>query len=180
MAKRKEEEEIKLKLKELEETLKEEASNVPSAKKSSSGMSAYDKLSNTGSSEKSDSGLSADFNLLGGGALVLLGIVAVMSHIHVSSGWGWGAGAGEGGLTVLGVVIGLGMVFYNYKNKVGWLILAGTIVGTILLVLSRLRLMMDPMNLIGLIFIFVPFSLGAALIAKGLIGQKKAKEDGGE
>lgn len=172
---KKEEEEIKLKLKELEETLKEEASNVPASKRGGTGMSAFDKLNSGG---KSESGTSSDFNLLGGGALVLLGIVAVMSHIHVSSGWGWGtAGAGEGGLTVLGIVVGLGMVFYNYKNLVGWLILGGTIVGTILLVLSRLRLMMDPMNLIGLIFIFLPFALGAALIAKGLVGQKKSKED---
>lgn len=179
MGKKKEQDEIQLKLKELEETLKEEASSLPSAKQKGSGMSAFDKLSNSGS-KNDESGLSAEFNLLGGGALCLLGIVAVMSHIHVSSGWGWGAGAGEGGLTVLGVIVGLGMIFYNYKNKFGWLILAGTVAGSILLVLSRLRLMMDPMNLIGLIFIFLPFALGAAMIAKGLIGQKKAKEEGGE
>lgn len=178
MAKKKEEEEIQLKLKELEDTLKEEAANLPASKSKATGMSAFDKLSNA--SGKEESGLSSDFNLLGGGALVLLGIVAVMSHIHVSSGWGFGPGAGEGGLTILGIVVGLGMVFYNYKNLAGWLVLGGTIVGTILLVLSRLRLMMDPMNLIGLIFIFLPFALGAAMIAKGLKGQKKAKEDSGE
>lgn len=178
---RKPEDEIELKLKQLEANLKEEDNaSLPAAKKNSSDLSAFEKLSKKANDPAGDgeSNSSADMNFLGGAISMIVGFVAVFSHIHVYSRFSfWGSGgSGEGGLAILGIVIGLGMVFYNYKNFVGWLVLFGTLAATILLVLSRLSLSFDPMNLFGLIFTFLPFALGGALIAKGFAAQNKAKD----
>ena len=189
------EEEIEVKLRQLEANLKEETGgNVPAAREKKGGMSAFDKLNKKSSKnfgelgefggltdKDEESSMHADLNMLGGGVLTIFGFILVLSHIHVTSGGGgyWGMGnygAGEGGMVILGIIIGFGMIFYNYKNLFGWLVVLGTLVGTVLLVLSRLHLWFDPMNMLSLIFIFLPFALGGALIAKGLVAHHKADE----
>lgn len=179
---KKQEEELEKKLRQLEASLKDESQNtqLPSSKAKSTGMSAFDRIADrSGASAdeaKTPGQESADLQILGGGIAIAIGIFAVLSHIRVTSGFPMWGGGGEGGLAILGVIAGLGMIFYNYKNKMGWIVLGGTLLATILLVLSRLSLYFVPLDMFGLIFIFLPFALGGALLAKGLIKQK-SKED---
>ncbi len=153
------EEEIKDKLAELELTLKEESEQqqqiiVPP--KSTEVAVTEDQVK-------------SDLYMVAGFALMLTGIFMVAHHVQIGTGMmSWFGFGGRGfGLILIPLLVGIGFLLYDYKNRVGWVITAASIAVVIFAVLSQLVMWFPHISLFGLVLMLLPFAAGGACIAKG-------------
>lgn len=177
---KKHDEQIEEKLRELEVSMKEAtSSNVPASIQKSTGLSARTTHISAGKDAGKDrqepegGAVKADLHLLGGTALLLVGVFVLFSHLTVTTAqsmfWGgFGGATGTGGLILL-LLVGLGFFFYDYKNKIGWLLVACSLAAIVFSLFATMRIILMPMDLLSLIFLFLPLVIGSALLAKGIM-----------
>lgn len=117
-----------------------------------------------------ESGLSADLQLLVGLGLLLTGVFLVFNHVTVGTSFLALLGLGHQGfgLTIIPLLVGLGLIFYNHKMRAGWVITAASCALIFFAVLSQLVMSFPPTSLLGLVIMFLPLALGTALVLKGI------------
>src|SRR3989440_1046111 len=82
-------------------------------------------------------------------ALAALGGYLVLNQVQVSSSfnffglWGWNRPAGFG-LTMLPLLIGIGVLFFGGKSKLGWILSIGGFLTLLAAVLMRLSIHLAP------------------------------------
>jgi len=179
----KKEEEIQRKLLELESTvLKEQTDMTTVSHTAATGMTAAgaknQSLSQSGSNSAAGAGNRSDGAYFGGLALIFLGLVLVFQHVRVGSGLLAMLGMGSGGfaLLFLPLMVGMGMMFYDYKNKWGWIVTSLSCVLLIFAFLATLTITFPGVSMMQLIVMFLPFAIGAALLIKGLGGAKGVEQ----
>lgn len=182
---KKPEDQIEDKLRELELAMKEEqdSTKLPADLAKSSSLSAQAKNQELKPDSQSEAlSVKADLHMLGGFTAILLGILIVFSNLRVTMGWGipglpwFGGSAGSQGIFVLLLIVGMGFFFYDYKNKVGWLIVIGSIAALVFGIFSSLHMYFASMSLLGFIFMFIPIAAGCALLARGMKMHKEIEE----
>ncbi|MBS1995490.1 MAG: hypothetical protein JSS86_04235, partial [Cyanobacteria bacterium SZAS LIN-2] len=114
----------------------------------------------------------------GGLALIFAGVVLVFQHVKVSSGLLNMLGLGSGGfaLLFLPLMVGIGMMFYDNKNKWGWIVTALSCVLLIFSFLATLVINFPPLTMAQMVIMFLPFAIGGALLIKGLGGKKGVEQ----
>ena len=159
------EEEIKEKLAELEASLKEETEEQKP-------VSVAPKSTELALSEDS---ARSDFYMIAGFALLLTGVFMVLHHVQVGTGMmSWFGFGGQGfGLLLIPLLVGVGFLLYDYKNRFGWVITAASIAVVIFAILSQLVMWFPHMSLFGLLLMFLPFAGGGACIAKAMRARPK-------
>ena len=105
---------------------------------------------------------------LGGVAMVVAGGYLLTSRVTVTSGywtlWGYDAF----GLSMLPLLVGIGMLFFNGRSFFGWLLL---LVGAVIIlagIIASLRIWFQPTSLFATIMILGLMAGGIGLIAKAL------------
>lgn len=118
----------------------------------------------------------------GGTMQFLLGVVMMcgggyllLSRIIVQSNWGFGASIyAFGGVNVttgmifIPFLFGIGFLFYDSRNWIGWLLTCGSLVALIFGVLANLNVHMQRMSAFDLIVILVLFVGGLGLLLRSL------------
>ena len=166
----KHDDEIKEKLAKLEASL-EEAPQLPAAaKQKSSALTTAGKPS-------AEEEIASDLQLCIGFGLLLLGCFLVMNHVQVGTGFMsfFGFHAMGFGLTIIPLLLGIGILFYDYKNRFGWIITIASLALIFFAVLSQIVMTFPTMSLLGMVIMFLPFAAGGALIARGF--QKRRGND---
>ncbi len=101
-------------------------------------------------------------------AMAAAGAYLVMSQVTVTSGfWGWW-GANTFGLTLVPLLVGIGILFFNARSALGWL-LAG--VGTIIIlagVVANLQIFFRPTSLFNTLMMLGLLAGGLGLVARSL------------
>ncbi len=112
---------------------------------------------------------------LGGGYLFL-------ESIRVTSGFHWGralfqvGGVGlTGGMILIPFVLGVGMLFYNARNPLGWVVAGGALVALSFGVIANVQMHLRDMSAFTLISILVLTVGGLGL----LLGSLRARPAGG-
>ena len=72
------------------------------------------------------------------------------------------------GMTMLPLAIGIGMVFYNARNWLGWLLLLGSLLAIVVGVIASIQFSLRSMSLFDLLVILVLFLGGAGLFLSSL------------
>ncbi len=106
--------------------------------------------------------------LLGGGYLFLENIRV---HTHFGFGSSMFQMGGMGvttGMVLIPFVLGIGIVFYNGRNPIGWLLAGGSVVAMGFGVLSNITLRLAEMSAFSLITILVLFVGGIGLLLSSL------------
>jgi uncharacterized protein len=157
----KHEEEIQLKLAQLEQSIGESA-QPPAA------PPGQTKIIVTPANK--DDFTKADMHLILGFCLVGLGLMLFFNHVQVGSSFMGMFGMGNHGtaLVLIPLMVGLGMLFFDYKNRLAWIITAACCALLIFSVLASLVITFAHISMLGLVIMLLPFSLGAAFIMKGL------------
>ena len=115
---------------------------------------------------------------LAGVMMVAVGIYLVFDRVTVhTSFWRFLGGAGTSfGVTLLPLLVGLGMLFFNGRSFIGWLL---TAVGVLLIlagVLMNLDIYFRPTSLWTTIVMFGLIAGGLGLFAKGLRPHRARQE----
>jgi len=115
-------------------------------------------------------GIPAFFAGLG---LTILGGYLILNQVQVTSSFGffgrWGIGRQAGfGLTMLPLLIGIGVLFFDGKSKLGWFLGIGGLLTILAAVLMSLSIYWAPTSLFNTILMFGAFAAGLGLVARSL------------
>ena len=106
-------------------------------------------------------------------AMTVLGGYLVLNQVQVTSSftffglWGWSRPAGFG-LTMLPLLIGVGVLFFDGKSKLGWFLTAGGMLTILAAVLMSLSIRWEPTSLFNTLLMFGLLAAGVGLIARSL------------
>jgi uncharacterized protein len=105
--------------------------------------------------------------------MFVLGLYLLLKNIYVYNNfslsmrfYNWGGVSITSGIIMIPFMIGLGMVFYNYKNWIGWLLFAGSLVLMIVGVITSTQFTLASMTAFDLIVILVLLVGGLGLLLR--------------
>jgi hypothetical protein len=103
-----------------------------------------------------------------GVGLVILGGYLVMQRVTVHSGyWSWFGGS-TFGVTLLPLLFGIGLLFFNGKSMLGWLLAGGGLLVIFAGVLLNLNISFTPTSLFTTLLMFGCMAAGLGLIARSV------------
>jgi len=109
------------------------------------------------------------FVMLVAGGYLLLRSIGVSSSFHLGHGlysvWGFQL---TGGMVLVPFIFGIGIIFYNGKNLVGWALLLGSLIMLLFGVITSIRFSFRSMSAFDLLVILVLFFGGMGLFISSL------------
>ena len=104
--------------------------------------------------------------MIGGGYLFL-------DSIHIGFHWGYGLYRFGGfqltsGMVLIPFIFGVGFIFYNAKNPIGWILAAGSLLALAFGVIRSLRFSMTGLSAFDLVMILVLLFGGVGLFVSSL------------
>lgn len=101
-------------------------------------------------------------------AMTVAGAYLLMTRIIVTSGF-WNIwGYNSFGLSLLPLIVGVGMLFFNGKSIIGWILLFIGIIIIFSAIIMNLQIYFQPTNLSNTIIMLVLLAGGIGLIARSL------------
>jgi hypothetical protein len=104
-----------------------------------------------------------------------IGVYLVLSQVQVITSWRHFWGFNSFGLSLVPMLIGIGMLFYNGRSVVGWIL---TILGVGIIlagILMNMDIYFKPTSLYNTLFMLVLIAGGFGLIARSLRPAKSEK-----
>jgi len=109
--------------------------------------------------------------------LTAVGTYLVLNQVQVTGSWGHLWGYSTFGLSILPMLIGIGILFYNGKSTLGW-VLAIIGLGIILAgVLMNMDIYFRPTSLYNTIFMLAMLAAGFGLILRALRPHSRSQAD---
>ncbi|MGH9764140.1 MAG: hypothetical protein ACREDR_26440 [Blastocatellia bacterium] len=103
-----------------------------------------------------------------GFALSIAGGYLIMHQVQITSGyWNW-FGGNTFGLTLLPLLIGVGLLFFNGKSIAGWILAGGGCVIIFVGILTNLSMYFRTTSLYNVLLMFILFVAGLGLMARSL------------
>ena len=106
--------------------------------------------------------------MIGGGYMLLNGSVVRPNFGFGSRVFGIGGVPITSGMVLIPFMFGVGMIFYNSKNWIGWLVAGGSLVALVFGVIANMTLQMARMSAFDLIVILVLLVGGIGLFLRSL------------
>jgi hypothetical protein len=104
-------------------------------------------------------------------ALSIAGGYLIMNQVQVTSGyWSWW-GTNTFGLTLIPLIVGIGLLFFNGKSIPGWVLAGGGAVIIFVGIIANLQIYFRQTSLYNLIIMLVLFAGGLGLMARSLKSQ---------
>lgn len=105
--------------------------------------------------------------------MAIAGAYLITNQVVVSSGfwsiWGYNAF----GLTLVPLIFGIGILFFNGKSIAGWLLLFAGVVIIFAGILTNLQIYFQPTSLFNTVVMLVLLAGGIGLIARAIIVNKE-------
>lgn len=98
---------------------------------------------------------------IGGGYMLL-------QKITVTSGGWYFHGVNAFGLTLIPFLLGAGMLFYNGKSRLGWLLMFASLIMIFAGILMNLRIYFQTTSLFDTLMMFILLAGGLGLLARSL------------
>lgn len=106
--------------------------------------------------------------------MALIGLYLLLNQVTVSSGF-WGTRYGFGVLsispfsaTLFPFLIGVGLIFFNGRSRVGWVLTIGSFLFIVIGIIANLRIYFAPTSLWVTLIILIMLVGGIGLIARSL------------
>ena len=107
--------------------------------------------------------------------MAIAGAYLITSHVVVTSGfwsmWGYNAF----GLSLVPLIVGIGILFFNGKSVIGWLLLFIGIVVIFTGILMNLHIYFQPTSLFNTVVMIVLLAGGIGLIVRALLPHGKER-----
>ena len=109
------------------------------------------------------------FEFLIGLTMTVAGAYMLVSRVIVTSGfWNWG-GYNTFGLSLVPLIFGVAIVFFNGRSVIGWLLVFVSVVIIGSGILMNLQIYFQPTSLFNTIVMLVLFAGGLGLIARAVM-----------
>ena len=105
-------------------------------------------------------------------AMTFAGAYLITNQVTVTSGFWSIWGYNTFGLSLLPLIFGIGILFFNGKSIVGWLLLFAGVVIVFAGILMNLQIYFQPTSLFNTVAMIVLLAGGIGLIARGLAAHK--------
>ncbi|NWF99342.1 MAG: hypothetical protein HXY19_00120 [Thermoanaerobaculaceae bacterium] len=104
----------------------------------------------------------------GGLAMLVVGGYLLLQQVTVHSGfWGWFGGR-TFGLTLLPLVLGVGLLFFDGRSKAGWILTVGGFLIIVAGIVANLEIYFRPTNLFNTLLMLALLAGGMGLIVRSL------------
>jgi len=121
-------------------------------------------------------------SFLTGVAMMCMGFYLLLRSVHVSQSFNLGtslfhfsafggSSSITGGMVLIPLAFGIGMIFYNARNFIGWLLALGSLAALLVGVLAGLQFTLRSMSLFDLLVILVLSMGGLGLFLNSLRSQ---------
>jgi uncharacterized protein len=101
-------------------------------------------------------------------ALAIAGGYLIMNQVQVTSAyWHWW-GTNTFGLTLIPLVLGIGLLFFNGRSLAGWLLAGGGAVIVLVGIIANLQIYFERTTLFNTILMLTLFAGGLGLMARSL------------
>ena len=108
-------------------------------------------------------------------AMTISGGYLLISRVIVTSGfWNWG-GYNTFGLSLVPLVIGIAIVFFNGRSILGWLLVFASVVIIGSGILANLQIYFQPTSLFNTVIMLVLFAGGIGLIARAVMAHRESE-----
>jgi len=107
-------------------------------------------------------------HFLVGLAMVIAGGYLVTNQVQVTTGFWSTFGPNTFGLTLLPLLIGVGLLFFDGKSVIGWVLAGGGAIVILVGILVNLRIYFGTTSLYNTLIMFVLLAGGLGLIARSL------------
>jgi len=104
-------------------------------------------------------------------AMAVGGAYLLTQRVTVTSGFWSYFGGHTFGLSLLPLVVGAGVLFYDGKNRLGWVLAAVGVLIVFLGILLNLRIYFEPTSLFDTLLMLVLVAGGIGLVARSLRAQ---------
>lgn len=108
--------------------------------------------------------------------MALAGGYMLMNQLIVTNTfWGFrifGFGVSAFAVTLIFFLIGVGVLFFNYRSLIGWLLTGGSLLAMLIGVITNLQLYFAPASLFVTLGIFILLVGGIALIVRSLFPRR--------
>lgn len=103
-------------------------------------------------------------------AMAIAGLYLLFQQVDVHGGyWRWGAGHDRSfGLTLLPLLAGVGVLFWNGSSKIGWVLAGGGLLIIVVGIIANMRIHLRSMSLFDTLIILVLIAGGLGVIARSL------------
>lgn len=105
-------------------------------------------------------------------AMSVAGAYLLTNQVTVTSGFWLYRGYNTFGLSLVPLIFGIGILFFNGKSILGWLLLAAGIVIIFAGIIANLNIYFQPTSLFNTIMMLVLLAGGIGLVARGLVAHK--------
>ncbi len=103
-----------------------------------------------------------------GAGMAVVGAYLILNQVQVTSGyWGW-FGNNTFGLTLIPLILGIGLLFFNGRSMAGWALAA---IGTLIIfagILASLQIHFRPTSLFNTLLMIGLLAAGLGLMARSL------------
>jgi hypothetical protein len=104
-----------------------------------------------------------------GFVMACLGGYLLADRVMVASSYWMFRGANAFGITLIPLLFGVGLLFWNGRSVLGWLLTAGGTLFILAGVIANLRIYFQPTSLFNTVVMLVLLAGGIGLIARSLI-----------
>ncbi|MEZ4403622.1 MAG: hypothetical protein R3B06_26595 [Kofleriaceae bacterium] len=127
-------------------------------------------------------GTSGGFGLFVVGlAMTIAGLYLLFRQVDVHGGyWHWGGADDRSfGLTLLPLLVGVGVLFWDGSSKLGWLLAGGGLLILVIGIIANMRIHLRTMSLYDTLVILVLVAGGLGVIARSLRAVGSGRGDRG-
>jgi uncharacterized protein len=97
-----------------------------------------------------------------------IGLYLILNQVQVTTSWGYLWGFSSFGLSLVPLLVGIGMLFFNGRSMAGWIL---TVLGLGIIlagILMNMSIYLRPTSLYNTLFMLAMLAAGIGLIARSL------------
>ena len=113
------------------------------------------------------------FEFVIGFVMTIAGGYMLISRVIVTSGfWNWG-GYNTFGLSLVPLIFGIALVFFNGRSIIGWILVVISVIIIAAGILMNLQIYFQPTSLFNTIVMLILFAGGIGLIARAVAAHRE-------
>ena len=102
-------------------------------------------------------------------AMAISGAYMLISRVIVTSGfWNWG-GYNSFGLSLIPLIAGIALVFFNGRSPIGWILIFVSVIFVGSGILMNLQIYFQPTSLFNTVIMLILFAGGLGLIGRAVV-----------